>query len=150
LQRLQPNDRRVRLIPHPEPEIGRHLVVARLRAVCSRPAGSPTISFRRDSTFMWMSSSAVEKAKVAASISDKTVSRPSRMASASLSLRMPVAASMAAWARDPSMSWRASRLSNPIEALIASMIASGPAAKRPPHIVLDPVLVMSSRLSEGN
>src|SRR6056297_1249589 len=26
------------------------------------------------------------------------------------------------------------RLSNPIEALIASMIASGPAAKRPPHI----------------
>jgi hypothetical protein len=36
------------------------------------------------------------------------------------------------------MSWRASRLSNPIEALIASMIASGPAAKRPPHIVLDP------------
>jgi thiol-disulfide isomerase/thioredoxin len=48
------------------------------------------------------------------------------------------------------MSWRASRLSNPIEALIASMIASGPAANRPPHIVLEPVLVIASRLSEGN
>jgi hypothetical protein len=28
LQRLQPGDRRIRLVPHPEPEIGRHLVVA--------------------------------------------------------------------------------------------------------------------------
>jgi hypothetical protein len=49
---------------------------------------------------------------------------------------MPVRASIAAWARDPAMSWRASRLSNPIEALIASMIASGPAANPPaPHRV---------------
>lgn len=58
------------------------------------------------------------------------------MASASLSLRMPVAASIAAWARLPWTSWAWSRLSNEIEALIAVMIASGPAANRPPHIVL--------------
>jgi hypothetical protein len=39
---------------------------------------------------------------------------------------------------------RASRLSNPIEALIASMIASGPAAKRPPHMALAVLSVMRS------
>ena len=39
-------------------------------------------------------------------------------------------------------SWAASRRSNPIEALIASMIASGPAAKRPPHIWFDECSVM--------
>ena len=106
------------------------------RAVCSRPAGSPTISFRRASTFMWMSSSAAEKGKPPPSISDRTVRSPSRIACASLSLMMPVAASMAAWARLPAMSCGASRRSKPIEALIASMIASGPAANRPPHIEL--------------
>ena len=93
---------------------------------------------------MWMSSSAVENRKLPASISDKTVSNPSRIASASLSLRMPVAASIAAWAREPSISCFASRLSNPIEALIASMIASGPAAKRPPHMALVVVSVIGS------
>ena len=35
------------------------------RAVCSRPAGSPISAFSRLSTFMWMSSSAFEKAKPA-------------------------------------------------------------------------------------
>jgi hypothetical protein len=35
----------------------------------------------------------------------------------------------------PAMSWAERRRSNPIEALIACMIASGPAAKRPPHMV---------------
>ena len=34
------------------------------------------------------------------------------------------------------MSWGASRLSNPMEALISSMISAGPLAKRPPHIRL--------------
>jgi hypothetical protein len=40
------------------------------------------------------------------------------------------------------MSCEASRRSNPIEALIASMIASGPAAKRPPHIAFEVLSVM--------
>ena len=53
---------------------------------------------------------------------------------------MPVAASIAAWARLAAMSCAASRLSKSIEAFIASIIASGPLAKRPPHIVLEPVL----------
>ena len=56
------------------------------------------------------------------------------MTLASVSLITPVAASIAAWAREPAMSCAAIRWSNPIEALIASMIASGPAEKRPPHI----------------
>ena len=34
------------------------------------------------------------------------------------------------------MSWDANRLSNPMEALISSMISAGPLAKRPPHIRL--------------
>jgi thiol-disulfide isomerase/thioredoxin len=50
---------------------------------------------------------------------------------------MPVAASMAAWARLASTSSAARRLSKSIDALIASITASGPLAKRPPHIVLD-------------
>src|SRR6056297_2026383 len=100
-------------------------------------------AFSRASTFMWMSSSAVENSNRPSSISDKTVSSPSLIASASLSLMIPVAASMAAWAREPAISCAASRLSNPIEALIASMIASGPAAKRPPHIWFEVVSVMS-------
>ena len=98
---------------------------------------------------MWMSSSAREKAKPPAAISDITVSRPSRIASASLTLTMPVAPSMAAWARLASMSWAARRLSKSIEALIACMTASGPAAKRPPHIALDSLLsfIPSTRIA---
>jgi thiol-disulfide isomerase/thioredoxin len=86
---------------------------------------------------MWMSSSAFENGKSPASISDNTVRSPSRIAAASLSLTMPVAPSMAAWARLASMSCAARRRSKSIEALIASMIASGPAAKRPPHIAFE-------------
>jgi hypothetical protein len=37
LQRLQPGNRRIRLVPHPEPEIRRHLVVAAPRGV--KPPG---------------------------------------------------------------------------------------------------------------
>jgi thiol-disulfide isomerase/thioredoxin len=40
------------------------------------------------------------------------------------------------------MSCEARRLSNPIDALMASMIASGPAAKRPPHIAFEVLSVM--------
>ena len=113
------------------------------RAVCSRPAGAPIISLRRASTVIWMSSSAVEKVKLPASISCKTCTRPASMAVASSGWRIPVAASMAAWAREPAISCGARRLSNPIEALIASMIASGPALKRPPHIVFADFLSMT-------
>src|SRR5690606_15389320 len=45
-------------------------------------------------------------------------------------------ASIVAWATDPAISWRNRRWSNPIEALISSMMASGPVANRPPHILL--------------
>ncbi len=52
-------------VAHPEPEIGRHLVVARARGV--QPAGRRRRSARasRLSTFMWMSSSARENLKCA-------------------------------------------------------------------------------------
>jgi|GEM_PF-3746470 len=56
------------------------------------------------------------------------------MASLSLFEMIPAAPNMAAWARLPWISWAAIRWSKPIEALIASMMASCPAAKRPPHI----------------
>ena len=45
------------------------------------------------------------------------------------------------------MSWRHSALSNGIEALISRMIALGPAANLPPHIVLEPVLPPSRSLT---
>jgi hypothetical protein len=47
---------------------------------------------------------------------------------------MPTAASIAAWAREPANVLGVERRSNPIEALIASMIASGPCGEAPaPH-----------------
>jgi hypothetical protein len=48
----------------------------RERAVCSRPAAGPISSASRASTFMWMSSSRVEKVKVPASISVRIVFSP--------------------------------------------------------------------------
>ncbi len=48
----------------------------------------------------------------------------------------PTCASMAAWAREPAISWRHSLRSKPIEALIRRMISAGAAAKRPPHWLL--------------
>src|SRR6218665_890272 len=47
---------------------------------------------------------------------------------------------MVACAIEPRMSWSKSFLSKPMEAFISSMIASGPEAKRPPHIWLEEVL----------
>ena len=110
------------------------------RAVCSLPAVSPISSPRRASTFMWMSSSAVEKRKDPSSISDKTVIRPFRISSASLLSMMPVAASIATCAREASMSWRARRRSKAIDALMASISASGPEPNRPPHMAFETVL----------
>src|SRR5690606_21398873 len=76
-----------------------------------------------------------EKANSPLSNSPWTWSRPRLMASRSSAPMMPCAASMSAWAREPSMSSAARRRSKSIEALMASITAEGPAAKRPPHIV---------------
>src|SRR3546814_5487084 len=46
---------------------------------------------------------------------------------------------MVACAIEPRMSWAKSFLSKPMEAFISSMIASGPEAKRPPHIWLEDI-----------
>ena len=83
--------------------------------------------------FMWMSSSASEKAKRPSAISASISASPLTIAAASSPLMIPVAASIAAWARagQPSPAVRASKL---IEALIWAMIADGLAAKRPPHM----------------
>ena len=66
--------------------------------MCRRPAAAPTIAASRLSTFMWMSSSAREKAKRPASISPLTWSSPSAMASASAALDDALCASIATWA----------------------------------------------------
>src|ERR1700730_18653760 len=52
---------------------------------------------------------------------------------------------MAACALEPSISWRASRKSKLIEALISSVMAPGPLENRPPHILL----VIVSRSSKN-
>src|SRR5690606_12067325 len=77
-----------------------------------------------------------ENVKEPPSISASTSVRPATMLSRSSCVRMPVSASIVAWAIDPAISWRNRRWSNPIEALISSMMASGPVANRPPHILL--------------
>src|SRR5690606_38673713 len=76
-----------------------------------------------------------EKANSPLSSSPATSSRPRLIASRSSAPMIPWAASMSACARLPSMSSAAMRRSKSIEALMASIAAEGPAAKRPPHIV---------------
>ncbi len=62
-------------VAHPQPEIGRDLVVARARGV-QPPGRRPDQLGEPASTFMWMSSSARLNANLPASISDRIVSRP--------------------------------------------------------------------------
>src|SRR5260370_191059 len=61
----------------------------RERPVCSRPAAGPTISARRPSTFIWMSSSARENENVPPSISPLTWARPLALASAPVASTTP-------------------------------------------------------------
>src|SRR5690606_37411790 len=58
------------------------------------------------------------------------------MAASSSAEMIPWAASIAACAFEPRISWGASTLSNSMEALISSMIWAGDMEKRPPHILL--------------
>ena len=62
---------------------------------------------------------------------------------------MPWWASMRAWACEPRMSWRKSRRSKSIEALISSMTASGPSAKRPPHMRFFMIGLRESETNDG-
>ncbi len=55
------------------------------------------------------------------------------MATPSCSDTMPWRTSMTQCAMEPAMSWRNSRWSKPMEALISAMMAAGPAEKRPPQ-----------------
>src|SRR6185312_15655892 len=82
-----------------------------------------------------MSSNSRLNTKVPPSISLPICSSPERIASPSDLEIMPVVISIRAWARDPARSSFASRLSKSMEALISSMMAEGPAPKRPPHIL---------------
>ena len=106
--------------------------------MCSRPAAGPTSSARRASTFMWMSSYWSRNGKVPAAISASMASSPPAMAAWSALESTPALCNIAACAREPSRSWRASRLSKPIETLIACIRASGFSEKRPPHISWPP------------
>ena len=129
---------RVDRVAHPQPEVGRDLVVARARGV--QPAGRPRRSARPAAprrSCGCLRARGVEREAAARRISPATASSPARMASRvgrdDDALRAP------AWRHAPSsaaMSCRHSRLSKSIEALIACMIADGPAAKRPPQMPL--------------
>ena len=80
-----------------------------------------------------MSSNSSRNGKVPAAISASMVARPPWIACASAGEITPVAASMAACAREPARSSAASRRSKPMETLIACISAPGLAEKRPPH-----------------
>ena len=70
------------------------------------------------------------------SISARSRSRPATICVASSAEMMPCRRACAAWALGAGdILRRQSALSKPIEALISSMMASGPSANRPPHIV---------------
>src|SRR5437762_3175803 len=57
---------------------------------------------------------------------------------------MPCFASIATCAFDPAISCFHRRLSKGMEAFISRMIDAGPAANRPPHMLLEPFPVISS------
>src|SRR5438552_4268022 len=84
----------------------------------------------------WMSSCSSRKVKLPLSISPRICSRPSAMAAPSSGDRISCATSIAQWACEPAISSAYRRLSKSIESLMRRMIAAGPPAKRPPHIVL--------------
>ena len=76
----------------------------RERAVCSLPPTGPTISVRRRSIAMWMSSSGRRNGNSPPSSSSATRSSPPSSSSRSASVMIPAAASIVAWARDCSTS----------------------------------------------
>src|SRR5437762_5534592 len=83
-----------------------------------------------------MSSCSSRKVKLPLSISPRICSRPWAMVAPSSGDRICCATSIAQWACEPVISSAYRRLSKSIEALMRRMIAAGPPAKRPPHIVL--------------
>ena len=71
---------------------------------------------------MWMSSAAGSMGSFPLSMSVRMSVSPSANWAASPSVRMPCFASMAAWAREPVMSWRYMRLSKWMEELKSSAV----------------------------
>ena len=92
---------------------------------------------------MWMSSRSQFSGTPLASYSAAMVSSPPAIAAASSAETIPCAASISTWALDAARSCRHSALSKGIEAFISRMTEDGPAANRPPHIVLEPLLLSS-------
>ena len=106
----------------------------RLRPVCSFLPTAPTISVRRDSTFICTSSSAIDQLNSPASISRSTCCRPSIIVATSSALKISHSLSMVACAIEPWISCRAKRWSKPTEAVKAATKLSVASLKRPPHI----------------
>ena len=116
----------------PQAKVERHLIVARARGVqapgrLADQFGEPRLHVHVD-VLEFVAEGKYPGLKLAF---DEV--SPAWMAASSSTPMIPVAASMAAWAREPAISSGAKRLSTPIETLIACMTAAGLAEKRPPH-----------------
>ncbi len=122
-------------LAHPQPEIRRHLVVARARGVqAARGLARDLLS--RASMLRWMSSSSRLKTNLPCKISglDRIQAGQDRGA-VGLAHDAP-GCQMRAWAREPARSCAASRLSKSMEGVMSSMTEAGPLLEpAAPHLV---------------
>ena len=119
----------------------------RERAVWSRLPASPMRAVSRASTFIWISSLSAVNSTFPASMSARMDWRPCTMAAPSSAERMPVAASILAWAMEPVISSLYSRWSKEIDAFSSFTRASVSLPKRPDQsfIVLVPFIQETGR-----
>src|SRR5581483_8099255 len=97
------------------------------------PSSGPSRSSRPRSSAVCTSSSATVPVKAPDSTSASSRSSPSSIRVSSSSVSSPALCSTRAWAREPAMSYGASRQSKCTDAESAASASDGPSAKRPPH-----------------
>ena len=121
---------RVDRVPHPEAKIGGDLVVAAAGGVQAAAGIADAVGQARLDIHVDVFQRLVH-GKAPDSISAAMADKPVAMAASSADEMMPTWASMAAWAREPAISWRQSFWSKATEALICRMMVAGAVLKRP-------------------
>ena len=128
-------------IAHPQPEIGRHLIVATAR--CVQTAPQPGRSARQGAipVVMWISSRSQSSGTPFGLVFGGDPHRDRRAIAVRIVclLRSPAHQAWRHAPLDAAISCRHSTLSKGIEAFISRMTADGPSSNRPPHIAVGAV-----------
>ena len=123
-------------VAHPEPEIGRHLIVARARRVQPPGGRADQILQAAFDVHMHVFKLALELEFAALDLVCDLIQALDDLAGVGLGDDALLRRACRACAFEPRISCGAKALSNEIEAFISCMISAGDEAKRPPHILL--------------